>query len=254
MNVYNKGLFSTNAAIGRPGCIQSGNPNATETPPHRMARAAQKAYEHVRRRIISGEYPPALRLIEQDIADASGVSRTPVREALQRLQTEGFVRVSANQGAIVVGWDDADADDVFELRALLEPWGAARAANRASAADLAELENVAAEQRRECERRRPGYMDRVGALNSRFHRKLLELADSPRLSMLMPMLIEAPLVMRTFTKYSPEELLRSAAHHLEIVAALRAGDPDWAAAIMRSHIHAAQASAQQRRERAAART
>jgi DNA-binding GntR family transcriptional regulator len=60
--------------------------------------------------------------------------------------------------------------------------------------------------------------------------------------MLMPMLIEAPLVMRTFTKYDPGELLRSASHHLEIVDALEARNADWASAIMRSHIHAAQCS------------
>ncbi len=61
-------------------------------------------------------------------------------------------------------------------------------------------------------------------------------------NMLMPMLIEAPLVMRTFSKYDEAELLRSASHHLEIVSALEARDADWAAAIMRSHIHAAQHS------------
>ena len=63
--------------------------------------------------------------------------------------------------------------------------------------------------------------------------------------MLMPMLIEAPLMMRTFTRYEATELLRSASHHLEIVAALEAGDADWAAAVMRSHVLAAQRSLNQ---------
>lgn len=203
-----------------------------------MPKAADKAYELVRERITSGAYPPAFRLTEQEVADASGVSRTPVREALQRLQSEGFVRVSANQGAVVVDWDDADAIEVLELRALLEPYGAARAASRIGPADLEELDGLARAQYRESRSREAGHMDRIRELNSQFHRKLLECARSPRLSMLLPMLIDAPLMMRTFTKYTSAELLRSAGHHLEIVAALRARDPEWAASVMRTHIHA----------------
>ncbi len=217
-----------------------------------MAKAAQKAYELVRDRIISGAYPPASRLTEQEIADASGVSRTPVREALQRLQNEGFVRVAANQGAMVVDCSDSEAADVFELRALLEPYGAARAAERITAEGIAELEALAQAQYEACKRREPGYMARVGELNSHFHRRLHEFADNPRLAMLMPMLIEAPLVMRTFTQYDPAELLRSAAHHLEIVSALKARNPDWAASIMLSHIHAAQSIRQRAHRREAA--
>lgn len=211
-----------------------------------MAKAAQKAYSLVRKRILSGEYTPSLRITEQEIADASGVSRTPVREALQRLQSEGFVRVATNQGAVVVDWNDEHTNDVFELRALLEPYGAARAATRSSPEGIEQLRSLAISQYEESHRRRPGYRERIGDLNSRFHRLLHEFADSPRLSMLMPMLIEAPLVMRTFTKYDEAELLRSASHHLEIVCALEARDADWAAAIMRSHIHAARYSTRRR--------
>jgi DNA-binding GntR family transcriptional regulator len=207
-----------------------------------MAKAAQKAYELVRDRIINGEYASSLRLTEQEIADASGVSRTPVREALQRLQNEGYIRVSANQGAVVIEWSENDANDVFELRALLEPYGAARAARRITREGIEDLHQLAVAQYEECRKRAPGFVERVGILNSRFHRTLHSFAESPRLSMLMPMLIEAPLVMRTFTDYDADELLRSASHHLEIVQALQAGDADWAEAIMRSHIHAAQYS------------
>jgi DNA-binding GntR family transcriptional regulator len=214
-----------------------------------MASAAHKAYTLVRERILSGEYPPALRITEQEIADASGVSRTPVREALQRLQNEGFVRVAANQGAVVVDLNDDDANDVFELRALLEPYGAARAATRISSEGIAQLHALAVAQYEESDRRKPGYTKRIGTLNSQFHKTLHEFAASPRLAMLMPMLIEAPLVMRTFTKYDKAELLRSASHHLEIVQALEAHNADWAAAIMRSHIHAAQYSSNRNKRR-----
>lgn len=211
-----------------------------------MAKAAHKAYQLVRKRIVNGSYPPSFRLTENEIADASGVSRTPVREALQRLQNEGFVRVTANQGAVVVDWNDSDVDDVFELRALLEPYGAGRAAERIDDEGIEKLRDLAQAQYRESKDRKPGYTQRIGDLNSQFHKTLHEYADSPRLDMLMPMLIEAPLMMRTFAEYEKDELLRSASHHLEIVNALEAKDPDWAQAIMRSHIHAAQYSSHRR--------
>lgn len=214
-----------------------------------MARAAEKAYTLVRERILSGVYPPSLRLTEQEVADASGVSRTPVREALQRLQNEGFVRVTTNQGAVVVDWNESDADDVLELRALLEPYGAARAATRIDAEGIARLRVLAEAQYEESRQRRRGFTGRIGQLNSEFHRTLHDFAGNQRLSVLMPMLVEAPLVMRTFSKYEPDELLRSASHHIELVNALEAGNADWAAAIMRSHVLAAQYSMRRHRRK-----
>ncbi len=204
-----------------------------------MSKAVQKAYELVRERIVSGVYAPALRLTEQEIANASGVSRTPVRQALQRLQTEGFVKVTANQGAVVVDWSDSETNDIYELRALLEPYGAARAARRITPEGIARLRTLAHDQYEESKRRAPGYTERIGELNSEFHRTLHGFAGSNRLSLLMPMLVEAPLILRTFAKYTHEELMRSASHHLELVRALEAGDAEWASAIMQSHLHAA---------------
>jgi DNA-binding GntR family transcriptional regulator len=207
-----------------------------------MARAAEKAYITVRERILRGIYPAALRITEQEVADASGVSRTPVREALRRLQAEGFVTVIANQGAVVTDWSAGDTDDVFELRALLEPYGAARAARRVTSEGIAELRKLARAQYEECERRTDGFIERVGTLNSEFHRLIQGFSGNTRLAALMPVLIEAPQILRTFATYTFPELLRSASHHIEIVSALEAHDPEWAAAIMRSHIYAAQNS------------
>jgi len=211
-----------------------------------LARAAEKAYLTVRERILSGIYPAASRLTEQEIATASGVSRTPVREALRRLQAEGYVTASANQGAVVAEWTADDVNDVFELRALLEPYGAARAARYITPEGIAQLRELAERQYRESEVRGPGFIERIGELNSRFHRQLQAFSRNTRLSKLMPVLVEAPLVLKTFTRYTPAELLRSAHHHLEIVSALEAHDPEWAAAVMRTHILAAQSGDRRR--------
>lgn len=202
-------------------------------------RAVDQAYQTVRDGIISGQYPPSSRITEQEIAEAAGVSRTPVREALRRLHAEGLVEFQANHGAVVTDWSDADADEVFELRAMLESHGAARAALNATPAQRQELRDLAEEQHRHSLERGEGHLERIGELNSRFHRRLQEAANSPRLARALAALLEAPLIMKTFIKYGPQDLERSAVHHLELVRALEAGDPDWAASVMRSHILAA---------------
>lgn len=205
-----------------------------------MAKAAEKVYLEVRQGILRGVYPAASRLTEQEIASATGVSRTPVREALRRLQAEGYISAAANHGAVVMSWTSEDRNDVFELRALLEPYGAARAAERMTDDGVAELRELAQRQAEESEARRDNFIERVGELNRRFHRLVHEFSGNTRLAKLVPALLETPLILKTFTRYEPSELVRSAAHHLELVNALEARDPEWAHAVMRAHILAAQ--------------
>ncbi|HEY8537544.1 MAG TPA: GntR family transcriptional regulator [Steroidobacteraceae bacterium] len=201
-----------------------------------MAKAVDKAYQTVRERIIRGVYPAASRITEQEVAAAAGVSRTPVREALRRLHAEGLLEFIPHQGAIVTEWTREDRDDLFELRALLESYGAARAARRMSEAGIAELRQIAEDQYHETVAKSPGYLNRIGELNSQFHRRIHELAGSSRLVTALASLIEAPLMMRTFENYKDEDLVRSASEHLEIVRALESRDGDWSAALMRAHI------------------
>lgn len=207
-------------------------------------RAVDKAYRAVREGILAGRYAPASRITEQEVAAAAGVSRTPVREALRRLHAEGLVDFAPNHGAVVTEWSVEDADEIFALRALLESYGAERAASRATASQLAELRELAERQYEESLTRLPGHLERIGELNSRFHRRLQEAAGSGRLSRTLASLLEAPLVMKTFLNYTADDLQRSAAHHLELVRALEARDGQWAASVMRSHVLAARRTLQ----------
>jgi DNA-binding GntR family transcriptional regulator len=201
-----------------------------------MAKAVDKAYQTVRERIVRGVYPASSRITEQEVAAAAGVSRTPVREALRKLHAEGLLEFIPHQGAIVTEWTSEDRDDVFELRALLEGYGAARAARRMTAEGIAELRQLAEDQYHETLSKREGYLERIGDLNSQFHRRIQECSGSSRLANALSSLIEAQMMMKTFETYQDEDLIRSASHHLEIVRALEAHDPDWAAALLRSHI------------------
>ena len=199
-------------------------------------RAAQRAYATVRDGILRGAYRSGSRLTEQELAQAAGVSRTPVREALRRLHAEGLVNFEPNHGAVVAMFELEDAEEIFELRALLEPISARRAAARATPETVEALRVLAQKQKQESTRRRAGHLIRIGDLNDRFHRLIQTAAQSPRLAKTLAGLTEAPLILSTFAQYSPSELQRSAEQHLELVQAIEARDPMWAQSVMHSHI------------------
>jgi len=202
-------------------------------------KAAQKAYSTLRAGIIEGIHSPGTRIKEQEIAASAGVSRTPVREALRRLEAEGLLRFVPHKGAIVSSWSVQDAEDIFELRAMLESYGARLAARKISAEQLKELRQLAELQVSEARLRKPGFLERIADLNNRFHEVLQVAASSERLRSTLSTLASAPLVLQTFRDYENEDLNRSAHHHLEIVEAIEAGDGEWAASVMHSHVMAA---------------
>ena len=210
----------------------------------------------VRDLILHGDLPPGSRLGEVELADRLGVSRTPVREALGRLAAEGLVEIVPNRGARVSSWTVAELQDVFELRARLEPRLAALAVPRAAAADAAELERLARAMERagasgphrdldardlDARDLDARDLDALVPLNRAFHGRLVDLAGRPAMAAALAGAVHAPIVVRNFHAYDDASLARSLAHHLEIVAAVRAGDPDWAAAVMTAHIHNARA-------------
>jgi DNA-binding GntR family transcriptional regulator len=204
-----------------------------------MATAADHAYVSLRRSILAGEFEFGSRLGEVDLADALDISRTPVREALRRLSSEGIVEVSPHRGARVPEWTPTDLDDVYELRSLLESYGAARAAERIRADQLEYLDSMCTEMERLAATGPDRDLDRLADVNAEFHAAILDAAGNYRLVSLMAAVVQVPLVLRTFHRYSEEALARSQNHHRELAAALGAGDSEWAASIMRSHILAA---------------
>jgi DNA-binding GntR family transcriptional regulator len=207
-----------------------------------MTQAGDLAYSTLRSGILDGRYPPGERLGEIEVAAEIGLSRTPVREALRRLGSEGLVDVLPNRGARVRTWTVDDLEQTYELRAVLEGLGARRAAARISAEQLAELDRLADEMVG-CDpslgRRPAGEFDDLAMLNARFHAVIVEASGSDRLAATLAGLIQLPLVMRTYRRYTPAALARSHAHHRELVDALAARDGVWAESVMRSHVLAA---------------
>lgn len=202
-----------------------------------MSQTADTTYAVIRDQILSGERSGGEWLREDDLALTIGVSRTPVREALRRLASEGLVRHEPNRGVQVVSWEPADLDEIFALRSHLEPWGTGLAASRGNA-DIADLRSLA-EQMGTAARRSPPDLEAVTALNNQFHRSILEASGNARLASMVASIVQVPLVWRTFSHYSADDLARSLAHHHEIVEALAAGDALWAESVMRAHVRAA---------------
>jgi DNA-binding GntR family transcriptional regulator len=204
-----------------------------------MAAAVERAYAAIREGILGGIYPANSHLKAEDLAVAIGVSRTPVREALRRLHAEGLVDFVANRGAYVLSWDKSDVEEVFGLRLVLESFGAERAATLRSPEQLAQLRQLAERMTAAARERPPHYLETVAQLNTEFHTLVHTASGIKRLPPILMTVIQIPLTMRTFSRYSDEDLERSMAHHREIVAAFAVRDSQWAGAVMRSHIEAA---------------
>ena len=203
-----------------------------------MASAVERALDAIRAKILNGELAPGERLREEELAEAVGVSRTPVREALRRLDADGLVEFNANRGAHVAAWTEHDLEEIFGLRAVLEGYGARLAAERITDTDIAALRDACAGMDAA---ERADKLDELARLNQRFHATILAAGGNRRLVESLAKLVEMPLVMRTFQRYDDESLHRSLAHHHEMLDALIARDASWAESVMRSHVLAARA-------------
>jgi DNA-binding GntR family transcriptional regulator len=185
----------------------------------------------IRELIITGELTAGQPLRQRDLAQRFGVSQTPVREALRRLESEGLVIGDTHRGFTVVTPDDGPVEENFQIRAALESLGASLAAHKIDEAGLAELERLN-ERMRDLADGDPRYAE----LNREFHFTLYQYSRSPLLMSLMRLLWASlhggPRVLRTHAE--------SARQHDAILGALRAGDADGAKALTYQHIMGAE--------------
>ncbi|MFA5581175.1 MAG: GntR family transcriptional regulator [Paracoccaceae bacterium] len=198
--------------------------------------SADIAYAHIKSAIMTGEMKAGDRVKEELIAEQIGVSRTPIRHALQKLATQGFVDTRHNSGARVADWSSQDIDEIIEMRSLLEGFGAEIAARKITEAQLGELRDLAAEMEAAAARGTSESLEAITELNSRFHMVIIVASGNRRLAEVIGNLAHPLLVQRRFSAFSPERLQRSMNHHREIIDALAQGSPEWANSIMRSHI------------------
>ncbi len=206
---------------------------------HSMASIAPtsslRVYDDLRESILAGQYLPGTRLRTAALAERLGTSRTPVREALVLLEGDGLVALEPRRGAVVRGFATEDLADLYEVRALLEPHAAARAATRmtpeardrlAALCDLAEASTGLD---------RAAIADQI-AWNEEFHATIIQAAGSARLSAALRGLAGIPRAFRTSFWLSPHQRAISLACHRELQVAIATGSPERAEATMRMHI------------------
>lgn len=200
--------------------------------------AAERVYVWVRDLISSGRFAVGERLIEGALAEEVQVSRTPVREALRRLASEGFVTLSPHAGAIVKGWSEKDVRDVFETRALIESAAAGLAARNAGPDDIARLTAMAARME-PLARSVPRDVMAYSEANRAFHAEILRISDNRRMEEIALNLMDLGFLVRSYTQFETEDVQRSLSDHRQLVTAIGTGDERCAEALMRAHILAA---------------
>ncbi|WP_457632880.1 GntR family transcriptional regulator [Oceanithermus desulfurans] len=206
----------------------------------------EAAYERLKRRILEGVLRPGARLSEPALAQALGVSRTPVREALQRLSQEGLVELRPGRGARVRVLSPREVEEVYEVRALIEGEAAARAAGRCDEAGLHRLEAALDA----LETADPDDYAAQIAADERFHALLVAASGNRVLEQVFHDLDAALALTRQFSRdlnQTPE----TRAQHRAIVSAIRAGDASAARAAAEAHVQAFKATVARRIQEAA---
>lgn len=204
-----------------------------------MAVAADKAYELLKQRVVAGTYAPGAQLKEEHIARELAISRTPIRAALKRLVQDGLASADAGRGVRVAEWTEADIEETYRLRALLEGHAADLAAQRGGPALADRLDALNGRMERAIAKGGAGVAGQLQEINAQFHRAILEASGSPRLRGMLAGLIDMPVVIRSYFISTPQDLLQSLQHHRDLAAAVRAGDADLARQAMQLHLRIA---------------
>ena len=200
-------------------------------------------------RILAGELPAGAKLNEADIAQHLGVSRGPVREAFRALEASGLVRLEKNRGVYVREVSRDEADQIFELRALLDEFAGRKAAQRASAEDVGALATLV---ERMDAATRDGDADGYFELNLAFHDRVVALAGNDKLCELYRRLVNELSLFRRASFDQAANLPRSAAEHRAIVDRIAARAPAEAGRLLHDHAMASRERARHARAPATA--
>lgn len=212
----------------------SGSPS--DSPPPRPVGASHLPLRHavleeIRRRIVAGTWNQGERLFEDQIAADLGVSRNPVREALQALQAEGFVELEPRRGARVAIVSPQQARELFEVREVLEGLVANLAAQRRTDAELDQMRAVVVEGLRTAT---SGDLVDLPSLNTRFHHLLATTARNELLAGTIERLRH--IIEWIYSQRIAQRAPWSWEEHRQIVEAIATGDAATAERVARTHI------------------
>lgn len=194
-------------------------------------KVSDAIYAVLRNRIIDGSLASGSPLREEKIAREMGVSRTPVREALQRLESNEFVVARPRKGLVVKGLSEEDLIDIFQIREALEGMAARLAARNARPADIAALEALVDEM----EAVKDEDAGRLRALTGEFHLRVAKCTDNDRLHRMIRELQDRVRQFGDSTLFLPDQPSEALREHRNLAAAIRDGDGDRAEDVVRTH-------------------
>lgn len=204
----------------------------TDEVPPPITSLSERIYQEMRRGIILGTYPQGARLTEQRLAEDLGVSRVPLREAIPRLETEGFVVMHPRRSSQVVQWSEKTVTDLFDVRLALEVNAAGYAARSVAAG--ASTNDLEASLRQSEQALQSGDAYRIATASATFHQRIVDLAGNALLSDLM----HAVLGRVTWLFYLTSQLDARVAcqEHRELLGGIRTGNDRVAEALSYAHI------------------
>ena len=203
----------------------------------------ERAYEYLKSAILSDRIHPGERLAEEHLAKEMGVSRTPVREALHKLESEGLIKALETRGFIVSKDSREEVEEVFDMRAILEGYGLRVISEKVSENLLEQLDGFIGKAEDALRRKQ---IREVFKWNTQFHDTLHRmLAEKKRLHRLLVNVRKYVLRYRENTLQYPDGGRRALDGHRKIVMALRLKDPDLCERVMREHIQEAKEDALQ---------
>jgi DNA-binding GntR family transcriptional regulator len=197
-------------------------------------RLSNSVYERIREAIQQGDFVPGDRILEEDIANRFKISRTPVREALRRLEDEGLLIHQAHQGLTVAKLDYQMVMELFIVRDVLEGAAARMAAQFASAPEVEMLVDMTVRERELADS-----AEKMALHNRRFHAAICTMAHNRYLSKTLGVLSDSMALLSKTSFSLPDRRVKVLEEHLAIVEAIKVRDPERAEAAARAHIHSA---------------
>lgn len=194
----------------------------------------EAAYRHIRNAIQSRQLKPGERLREIDLAKHAGLSRTPIREALSRLETEGLVSRDPMRGVVVAQLDTSMLSELYYMREVLEGTAARLVAQHASDVEISILDDL-------CQQYEAALGDEAALTDSnrRFHETLYRFSHNRYLLNMVTVLHDALSLLGGTTLSHAERAEETLREHRAVTAAIRARDADAAEQALRAHIRAA---------------
>lgn len=199
----------------------------------RRKSLGEHVFDTLRQAIVRGHVAPGDRLVESRIAQTLEISRTPVREAIHKLEKEGFISRRPQGGFTVLGFNRRDIEETFEIRSVLESYAARLAAVKYRPGELDDLEHTV-EIFQLC--LDAGEMERLVEINTEFHDMLYALSRNPRLVKMINTLRDQIYRFRRLILHDKQMAWTSNKDHRRIIKLIRQRDADGTERLVREHI------------------